>query len=153
LRDHSQVRLAAAEVRGKLGCSVGGSSITSLPGAPILARRRGFCAIRSQRAFAGDGGSPGILGAAAPVIMQLGFSVREGGDRPYKTQVASDFSGSARSVGRRICFGGTFLLSLAHIGGLTWRGDQRSLGGRRGGRPSSSRRQLSRRGPRRPTAT
>jgi hypothetical protein len=48
----------------------------------------------------GDGGGPIILGTAAPVVMQLGFSAREGGDEPYKTQVAAQWTLSDAAIER-----------------------------------------------------
>jgi hypothetical protein len=48
----------------------------------------------------GDGGGPVILGTAAPVIMQLGFSAQEGGTKPYKTQVAAQWTLSDAAIER-----------------------------------------------------
>jgi hypothetical protein len=48
----------------------------------------------------GEGGGPIILGTAAPVIMQLGFSTQEGGGKPYKTQVAAQWTLSDAGIER-----------------------------------------------------
>jgi hypothetical protein len=48
----------------------------------------------------GDGGGPIILGTAAPAVMQLGFSAREGEGEPYKTQVAAQWTLSDAAIER-----------------------------------------------------
>ena len=48
----------------------------------------------------GDSGRNLILGTAAPVLKQLGFSAREGGNTPYTTQVAAEWMLSDTAIER-----------------------------------------------------
>jgi hypothetical protein len=48
----------------------------------------------------GDSGRNLVLGAAAPVLKQLGFSARQGGNTPYTTQVAAEWTLSDTAIER-----------------------------------------------------
>jgi hypothetical protein len=47
-----------------------------------------------------DSGRNLSLGTAAPVLKQLGFSAREGGNTPYTTQVAAEWTLSDAAIER-----------------------------------------------------
>jgi hypothetical protein len=60
-----------------------------------------------------DAGRILSLGTAAPVLRQLGFSAREGGDTPYTTQIAVDWTLSDTAIERieKIRDGGSLTMS------------------------------------------